>query len=570
MLEQLIIRNFALFEEITVSFSQGLSVLTGETGAGKSLVVDALNFLCGSKADKDLIRAGNEKGYVEGLFQADGNQELLEALTELEIEPEEGSLLISRELNLSGRSISRINGLPVPLAILKRVTETLVDIHGQHEHQSLLQESRHLRQLDSFGDEKHLALIEQVKTDYEAYRQLNQQYQEARSSAAAREEQLDLLRMRDRELESAKLQPGEDEQLSQQRDLLRHAGKIKHAVESTYQALYEGGHAEESAWSLTSQGLKQMENILSLDPRFQEIHSRIQSACYELEELGHDLRSIADSTDTDGRRLEEVEERLDLIRKLSRKYGSSTDEMLLTWQGIKEQINQLESLDETLEALEKALEKNRSRYLASAQALSTARVKLARAFEGLIEKGLKELNMARSRFKVEVKPDPARFSQDGLDEVRMMIAPNLGEDFKPLAKIASGGELSRLMLAMKAITAEANAVPTMVFDEIDTGISGATAQVIAHKLWDIARFRQVICVSHLHQIAAMASSQMEVEKLEKDGRTNTAIRLLPDEDRVQAVAAMLGGTDTLARSGQQHARSLLEEAASYRKNNPLA
>lgn len=569
MLEQLLIRNFALFEEITVAFDTGLSVLSGETGAGKSLVVDAVGFLCGGKADKDLIRLGSDKAYVEGVFQVAGNQETQMVLDALEIEAEDGLLTISRELNRSGRNTCRVSGVPVPLGLLKQVTETLIDIHGQHEHQSLLQENRHLRYLDSFGGADHQRLLEKVAAEYEDYARLNRQYRETLERSRAREEQLDLLRLKDKELKAAKLEPGEDTALEQSRDLLRHADKIKSSLDGAYGMLYEGNPDSESAWALSRQAQKVLEDIAGMDPRFQEILDRVRSVYYELEEIGHDLHDLSDGVDADAGRLDQVEERLDLLRRLSRKYGGSVEEMLAAWEGIKGRIRQLETLEETLGDMSAALEKQKTQYLKSAEALSASRQALASRFEKLIESHLKELNMARSRFKVSVMPDPGRINAAGLDEVKMLIAPNLGEDFKPLAKIASGGELSRLMLALKAITAQNNAVPTMVFDEIDTGISGSTAQVIARKLWDIARFRQVICVSHLHQIAAMASTQMQVEKTEAGGRTQTAIKKLDPDGRTEALAVMLGGTRALQESARQHARTLLAEAGAYRGAHPL-
>ncbi|MDD4081258.1 MAG: DNA repair protein RecN [Eubacteriales bacterium] len=568
MLEQLFIRDFALFDEITVAFSGGLSVLTGETGAGKSLVVDAVSFLCGGKADKDFIRSGSPKAYVEGVFQIEGNQEALEVLAALEMTPEDGILIVSREMNRSGRNICRMGGLPVPLNVLKQVTEVLVDIHGQHEHQSLLRESRHLTYLDSFGGAEHQALHGEVRKDYEAFRQLNRQYQAALDSVRAREERLELLRLKDRELGAANLEPGEDAALEQRRDLLRHAVKIKTALDGAYEALYEGGQNGESALLLSKQAQKQISDIALMDARFQDVLQRIQSAAYELEELGHDLHSLNEDIDTDSEGLEAVEERLDLLRRLGRKYGATADEMLESWQEIREEIVKLETLEEKLDGLSQALQRQKREYHVSALALSASRLTLARRFEKLTEGHLKELNMAGSRFRVSVDPDSTRISQNGIDEVKMLIAPNLGEDFKPLAKIASGGELSRLMLAMKAITADTNAVPTMVFDEIDTGISGATAQVIARKLWDIARFRQVICVSHLHQIAAMASQHMEVEKAESDGRTQTVISELDDLGRLKSLAGLLGGTKPQQESGLQHARVLLDEALAYRESHP--
>lgn len=569
MLESLSIRNFALFEEISLIFGEGLHVLTGETGAGKSLVVDAVNFLCGSKADRDIIRAGRNKAYVEGIFRVSDADGVKEALQSQSLELEEGCLLLSRELNANGRSVCRVNGVALSLSSYREITSHLLDLHGQHEHQSLFDENKHLAFLDRIGDESHQALLAQTKQKHETYHALARLVIEKKKSSDSRLERLEMLQKQEKELEDAKLQAGEEENLQQNRERLRNADRINHALTLALQSLTEQEDDGATALDLVRQAHKKIGEIAYLDPIYSQLEERLGSVYYEIEELGHDIRTILREVDSDAFTLDEVESRLDMLRKLNRKYGSTSEEMLEELGNIKAELKQIEHFDSDLDNLMIQEDQAKAAYLKAAEKLSQSRRMLSRSFEQNIENSLAELNMAGTRFRVLIKSNPEQLRPNGIDSAAMQIAPNAGEGFKPLSKIASGGELSRLMLAMKAVSAESNEVPTMVFDEIDTGVSGQTAQVIALKLWDIARYRQVICVTHLHHLAAMANRQYLVSKQETDQRTQTEVVLLDEEARQLEIAKMLGDLKTQGKSSMDHAAVLLRDAFAYHDEYPL-
>ncbi len=566
MLDQLLIRNIALFEEAGIQFGTGLHVLTGETGAGKSLVVDAVNFLCGAKAERDIIRVGGEKAYVEGIFHVDGLPSVLDTLNEMDIDLEDGQLILSREMSVKGRSVFRVNGMAVAAAVYQQLTSKLIDIHGQHEHQSLLHEQAHLRFLDMLGDDAHEKLKIKVKEAYLTYAASKKALSVAEKNLRERAERVDLLELRRKELSAAKLVPGEEEELQQEKTMLRNADKMLHSLKGMVQALSES-QGEETAASLIRQAGQLMERIKDYHPDFIEMQARLDSLYYEVEELGHELNTRLRDLNLDENRLEAVETRLDALRKLQRKYGPTSEAMLLLLSEVENELKSYETLDEDMETLRKQLFNSEKEYKTLAIKLSDSRNRLALLYAKRIEGVLHELNMSGTRFLIQVDKDENQMNQDGMDKVSMLISANVGEDLKPISKIASGGELSRIMLAMKTMSAQKNEIPTMVFDEIDTGVSGKTAQVIAQKLWDIARFRQVICVTHLHQLAAMANSQFLVIKEEKDGRTNTSVVPLSQETRVEEIAKMLGDLDTQGDSGKNHAKVLLKDAQAYRERS---
>lgn len=565
MLEQLRIVNIALFEEAVIDFKPGLLVLTGETGAGKSLVVDAVSFLCGNKADKGLIRSGSEKAIVEGLFHIAGMDSLHQFLKEADLQIDGDQLMIYREINQIGRSVCRIEGVPVSLAFLKEVGSYLIDLHGQHEHQSLLKESSQLQYLDLLGDTKHQSLIQKVSFSYENMKNAEKAYHEALFDHDQQQDRLNALHHRLEELSLAKLVPGEEEALQKSRALLRNAEKINKALSEAIILLADNQFNHDTALSLQRQAAKVLSGIEGLSPDFQKIQERADSLAYEIEELGHDIQHQLNSVDSDYSRLEEVEARLDLIRKLSRKYGASIEEMLQTLDETKKEINHFEHLDDILNNLQILHAKNEKEYFEKAECLSRLRNELAKIISKKIEDILKELNMSATSFTIQVTQDKNHPTSKGYDKVAMLLSPNLGEEQGLLSKIASGGELSRIMLALKALTAHQNEVPTMVFDEIDTGVSGKTAQVIAEKLWDIAKYRQVICVTHLHQLASMASTHLYISKTVSFGRTIAQVKQLEKFERVNEIAKMLGDLNTQGESSLQHAQVLLQDAERYRK-----
>lgn len=569
MLLSLTIRNIALVEQLTISLHQGLHVLTGETGAGKSIVVDAVNLVLGGRADRELIRTGSDKAFVEALFDIQNNQQVHKILEAQELEVEGDLLSISREITAAGRNICRICGVVMPLSILKELTTYLMDVHGQHEHQFLMDEKRHLHFLDGFGNADHQACLEETAKAYTAWREGSRAYSRLSKESALRDQRMDTLRLQLEELRAAKLKPGEEEDLQKERELLRHGEKITHAMSLAYGALYEAGeNGRQSALTLLRGALVGLEPILSLNPEYQALYDRLNGLYYEIEDVGISLRNYQQAAEFDPERNEEILERLDVLRRLQRKYGKPIAEMLDYQEMISAEYGTLEHLDESLEKMRTRQKQLQAAYRKEAARLSQSRKTLAAWFEQEMMAQLSQLGMGKTQFSVVFKSSetgkPVLPQEMGDDDISFFIAPNPGEPLKPLAKIASGGELSRLMLALKSIAVSKGGV-AMVFDEIDTGISGKIAQVVAEKMAGLAAYRQVICVTHLPQIAAMADYHYLVEKAVTQGRTRTDVIELEIDGRVRELARMIGGTGEENDSGVLHAQHMLQMASDYKK-----
>ena len=563
MLQQLLIRNIALIDQIEISFGNGLHVLTGETGAGKSIVVDAVNLILGGRADRELIRNGCEKAYAEGVFDLSDCLRAKAWMDAHEMEYEENLLTVSREISLNGRSVCRIQGIAVPLTQLRELSGLLMDMHGQHEHQSLLDDKNHMQCLDSLGDEDYAACQAETAALFAVYHDAHGAYSRLKRESVHREEKLKQLRAQEEELSSAQLTEGEEESLAQEKERYRSTEKISQALRQACESLYEAGGGN-AAVEQARAAMHALASIDRLGIDYAELYKRAESLYYDAEDLGLTVRGMLDELDDDPERAAQVEERLDMIRKLSRKYGATTADMLKKLNEIREELSQYESLESSLDRLKKKAQEAYRAYYAAAMRLSEKRKALARQFETRMETQLHDLNMKGTRFYVSFAQDSVTPTANGIDQVSFLIAPNAGEEKKPLSKIASGGELSRVMLSLKALSAEKAEIPSMVFDEIDTGISGRTAQVVAQKMWDIAKFRQVICVTHLQQIAAMATRHYLVSKAEHEGRTNTSVIELNGGERIPEIARMLSGVSENSESGMTHASHMLEEAAAYR------
>jgi DNA repair protein RecN (Recombination protein N) len=564
MLLQLFIKNIALIDQIEIPFGKGLHVMTGETGAGKSIVVDAMSLILGGRADRDLIRTGCDKAYAEGLFDLSDCPAAAQWLGDHEIDAQEGTVTLAREVNQNGRSLCRIQGVSMPLAALRELSGLLMDLHGQHEHQSLLDEKNHLSCLDAMGDRVHADLIHAVACAYREYHDAALAYKRLKQESTHREERMRELQAQEQELADAELTDGEEEQLVQERDRFRATEKITQGLHEAYAALYELG-AGRSATEQARTAMHALAPVARYGKEYEQLSQRAQSLYYDAEDLSQCIRGELDALEDNPDRARQVEERLDLIRKLSRRYGATVADMLAALERIREELSKYQSMDAELDRLRRHALELAAAYDAQAAALSESRKQLAQNFAHRMEQQLNDLNMRGTRFYVEVAADAKARSALGIDSVRFLIAPNAGEEKKSLAKIASGGELSRVMLALKALSAERAAVPSMVFDEIDTGISGRTAQVVAQKMWDIARYRQVICVTHLQQIAAMATRHYLIQKAESDGRTHTSVTELMGDARVWEIARMLSGVSENSRSGMEHARTMLTEAEAYRE-----
>ena len=566
MLKRLLIRNLALIDEVSLSLEPGMNVLTGETGAGKSIVVDSVSILLGGKAEKDSVRDGAAKAYVEGEFDISGNAAVHAFLEEQQIDFDPEVLTISREFAAqTGRSVCRVEGVAVNLTILQELTELLMDIHGQHAHQSLLQEKNHLAFLDAFGGEEHLALLKDVVTVHELYRNLHSQWNALRQSSLDREDRLERLTAQEKELGEARVQAGEEEQVKRTVDQLRNAEKILRSLQTSYRAVYDGERDDPSAYLQLRQAKASSAEIAGYDPQYAKLAERIESLCYEAEDVGLELRAAMETLDEDQGNLQQAAARLDLLKRLSRRYGMPSDQLPDELERIREEIDRYNSLEADLESLERKHAAALAVYQQKAEALSASRQALAPKLKAALEGQLSALNMKGTRIEIQLHQLTGEPAASGIDKVEMLLAANRGEEPRPLARIASGGELSRIMLAFKSIAAQQAGVPAMIFDEIDAGISGRAAQAVAEKLWDIGRYHQVLCVTHLQQIAAMASSHFLVEKREADGRTLTSVRKLSATERVDEIARLIGGRGEHSDSAERHARQMLEDASAYRR-----
>ncbi len=561
MLQSLTIKSIALIDNLTVCFSNGFNVLTGETGAGKSIIVDALTLLLGGKFQKELIRTGAQKAYVEGTFTLSDCPLLQPILKEeLLIEDTSESIILSREVNTLGRSICRIEGVHVPLQKYREVTARLMDIHGQHEHQSLMQEKNHLTLLDDYGDKNHLSLLESTKTTYQIYHKILEEKLQLEKKLAQKKEMLDLWRFQKKEIEQAKLTLGEEDALKNELQKSRYFEKIKEKLSIAYDVLYEGDE-ESPALSLLKRADEALNDILSYDDTLSPLKERINSLYYETEDIALTIKDKMHALEYDDDAIDKMSARLDVLKRLFKKHGASSKDVLDKLDEINQNLSMFENADDSLCLLLDQLKKAQKAFDEQALLLSNSRHILKQQLEESLEKQLSELNMKGTRFEVCLSSSTP--SSSGVDACVFMIAPNRGEKLQSLAQTASGGELSRLMLALKSITASKSLIPSMVFDEIDTGISGRTAQVVAEKIADIARFHQVLCVTHLTQIAAMAHEQYLVQK-EFDGeRTLTHIKHLSLKERTEILATMLSGSAVQSQSALKHAKELLKDAKDY-------
>ncbi len=565
MLKQILIKNFAIIDELSLPFYSGLTVLSGETGAGKSIVVDAVSQILGAKADRSLVRKDSNKYYIEAVFSVEeSNKALKDILTEQEIETEApGEIILSRELYTGGRSVCRINGTLISLQVFRSIASSLMEIHGQNEHQSLLADENHIFFLDSLGSNTHIDLVNQVKQIYAEYKDLSKTIKTLEEKNTFRQERLERLSKQEKEIESAKLRIGEEEELTSQKNQLRNKDKIIKAVEASLQALFE---SDSSALNSVFTALKLMEPLGQLDSSFEKLIKRLDSIYYDLEDMQYTLTNMQRNFYDDSSSLEEVEERLDTIRRLEFKYGKSIEEVLETLDNIKQEKAQFLSLDEEIKNLHEKKEKKEIIYKEKARMLSASRKELAIWMQKKINKELNQLNMIGAEFIVDIKTDENKISINGMDDIRFFIRANKGEDAKPLSKTASGGELSRIMLAIKSVAANSDLNESMVFDEIDTGISGKAAQVVAEKMFSIASNRQVLAVTHLQQIASMASHHILVAKTESEGRTVTSAKYLDEQGRVKEIARMIGQSKTSAKSALEHAQSMLQDAKTYKSS----
>ncbi len=563
MLLSMTVQNIALIEHMHITFDKGMHVLSGETGAGKSILVDSINLVLGGRADRGLIRAGCQKASVEALMDVRGQEKVLALLAEQELTAEGDVLTIMREITTGERNICRVCGVIVPLAYLRKVTSLLVDIHGQHEHESLLDSKHHMGFLDAFGDQAFEALKAEVKLAYQTWRESSSAYASIRKENAQREQRQLYLQTQVKDLEDAQLVIGESETLTMARDRFSSAEKIDTSLKNAYHLLALGGKNDSITQQLQS-AMQSMQHISDLDERFLVMATKLTTAYYEAQEMGIELRDLLEDQHFDQEQNEMILQRLDLIRRLERRYGMEADALVHHYEEMKDELGRLEHITDRLQRAEKDYKKKLQQYRLLAGKLTMSRQALAKMFEGIMEAQLADLGMKETRFACVFEQTPPTQKKvptaNGDDLIAFYIAPNVGEPLKPLDKTASGGELSRLMLAMKSAGAMHDDIPCMIFDEIDTGISGHIAGVVAEKMASIARYHQVLCVTHLAQIAAMADHQYLVKKSVENDRTFTTITPLSRTERISEVARLIGVTDEKQQSGILHAQTMMQLA----------
>lgn len=557
MLEQLRIENFVLVEKAFVDFHPGLNIMTGETGAGKSLIVDALGLLLGERASGQYIRTGAERALVEGYFTYE-HEEVAQALRELGLETSsDNGLLLSREITKTGKNYCRINGKIVPLNMFQVVGNLLVDIHGQNEQLSLLLPEKQLTLLDLRGGEQLLTALERVKTLFKELQRVQAELDALQGDPAEREKMVDFYRFQLAEIEQAQLRDGEEEELLQRKRILQNAERLVSGTSEAYELIFRG-MAQVSAYDQLSQSIAILEQLVGIDESLKDVVSLGSSCLYQLEEAARQLQDYLSKADFDGGELEAVVERLELLGKLKRKYGATIKDILDYQTQLQKKLAVLEEQEGKTALLLQEKEQLEQEYLAAARELSTLRSQVATILEREMQETLRQLEMPAVQFECRLT-ETSTITSLGLDELEFYISPNLGEPPKPLAKIASGGEMSRIMLALKSILAQVESVETMVFDEADSGIGGLTALKVGQKLMQIARSRQVICITHSPQIASFSDSHFLLYKENKSGRTITNIKIIEGQEKVEEIARMLGGRaeDTTAL---KHAERLIEEA----------
>lgn len=551
MLLEISIKNFAIIEEISLNFEKGMTVLTGETGAGKSIIIDAMNMMLGSRATTDVIRHGAPKAEIEGLFAVESNRHLTALFEEQGLEWTD-ELIIRREILQNGRSVSRINGQMVNLSVLKAVGQHLVDIHGQHDQEELMRPQLHITMLDEFGDAAFFQTKAAYRQTFEDYKRLRKQVVELQRNQQENKARIEMLEFQIAEIEAAALEVEEDVRLEQERQRLLNHKMIADTLTNAYTML----DAEEfSSLSNVRSAMNDLESIEEYDPSYKELSSQLSETFYALEDITKRLEDVVDGLEFDGNRLMQVESRLDLIHSITRKYGGQVKDVLEYLAQITKEYSLLTGSDLSSEDLEKELKRLEKSLVTLAQDLSDQRHDLAQDLENEIQQELADLYMDKARFQVRFSK--AKFNREGNEAVEFYISTNPGEDFKPLVKVASGGELSRLMLAIKSAFSRKEGKTSIVFDEVDTGVSGRVAQAIAAKIHKIGQNGQVLAISHLPQVIAAADYQFYIEKISDEHSTVSTVRLLNREERIEEIAKMLAGED-LTEAARQQAEQLLK------------
>lgn len=557
MLQELTIKDFAIIQDLNLSFNRGMTVLTGETGAGKSIIIDAVGLLAGGRGSSEFIRHGATKCVLEALFSLEGNATTYKLLKDYDIDSEEDNVIIQRDIHRSGKNVCRINGRLVTIATLRLIGESIIDIHGQNEHQELMNPERHLNMLDHFGDQKLIQLKKNYQETYADYKKVKKAYDKWQNGEQALAQRLDMLQYQTNEIEMAELLDGEEEELLEEKNLLANYQKIMSALSISYDTL-QGD--EVNGIDLIGNAMTEMSSLEEIDEKYKVLSEAISSSYFQLQEAASDILREMDQTAYDEDRLNEIEKRLESIKQLKRKYGDSITEIKAYYEKIAAELNQIMNRENHLTNMTKELSHLSKELIKRGSELSEKRRVVAKKIEQAIHEQLKELYMEKVVFEVQFFKPIQDFASEiahesGFDEVEFYIATNMGEPLKPLARVASGGELSRMMLAMKTIFSKSQGITSIIFDEVDTGVSGRVAQAIANKIYMVAVHSQVLCITHLPQVAAMADNHLYISKSVENDRTKTHVNSLVSLEKIEEIARMLAGTE-ITKLTLEHAKEL--------------
>ncbi|MFJ8237022.1 DNA repair protein RecN [Ureibacillus sp. NPDC094379] len=560
MLKEISIRNFAIIDDLTVNFSEGLTVLTGETGAGKSIIIDAVHLLAGGRASHEFIRHGAKRAELTGLFQINNEHHpIYDKLLDTGIEIEEDTVILRRDINENGKSVCRVNGKLVPLSILREIGSTLIDIHGQHENQELMDEKRHINMLDYFAANQLAPVKEAYSETFDLYRELKKEISTLNIDEQRTAQRIDLYQFQINELDEAKLKVGEEDALLDERKRLLNFHKIFERANVAYESI--SGELKGLDW--VGDAMSALDDIVALDEQFKDASEAVNSSFYALQDSAHLIKSILDDLEFDPERLNDVENRLALYQTMKRKYGSTVEEILTYYEKIQEELKQLLNRDESIQRYEHELIQLENKLEELSNKLTLIRKQSAVNLSEAIMTQLRDLHMEKAKFIVNIEPLKS-FDVNGKDYVAFYISTNVGEPPKSLPKIASGGELSRIMLGLKTIFSSSVGITSIIFDEVDTGVSGRVAQAIAEKIAAISIQSQVLCISHLPQVAAMADQHYFIRKKVEDNRTYTTVKDIDMDERIIEVSRMMSGAE-ITELTLQHAKELID-LATLRKN----
>lgn len=555
MLRQLTIRNFAIVDSLSLDFNTGMTVLSGETGAGKSILLDALNLCLGDRADSGIVRHGEERAEVSAEFDIRDLPSVQQWLQEQELDSE-GECLIRRTINKDGRSRAYINATACPAVLLKALGEQLVDLHGQHAHQSMLKKAQQRELLDAYAG--HDKPVNKTRTAYQQWNRLQQEQQQLQQAARDREDRVELLRFQVQELDELDLQENEYSELEQEHQRLAHSRQLQEGVQGSLHQLYEAD--EQSVLSALEKLLASTQELQTLDPALGAACELLDSGTVQLREAAHELRDYLENLDQDPQRFEEAEQRLGAIHDLARKHRIAPKELPEHHRTLADELAELEQSGARLDDLEQAIAQALEQYQASAKVLSAGRLKAAKKLAKAVTANMQTLGMAGGVFEIKLNPHEAEPTAHGDEAVEFLVSANQGQPPQPLNKVASGGELSRISLAIQVITAGQGSVPTLIFDEVDVGIGGGTAEIVGQQLRSLGNQRQVLCVTHQPQVAAQGHNHMFISKNTKNKQTTTRVVSIQAEERVQEIARMSGG-QTITEQTILHAREMIERAA---------